>query len=515
MGVVRQPHVLQPSRRRTPLLPTVSMGIRCNAAAESIPQTQHVLTSSFSYGTYLPGCASPPPSRGIAPNSSGSLPLPPPPPLSSSRAPPITHRLVLRRVYRRRVVYAEARCAAPWFTHLDLGSLRSFGSCSLLRRSLGWRGLAMVDWKNPECVAYIFYLYDQIAVFLLGFYGTQYIWSLSIEWELITRKRAFRATVHLPWLLARYVTLSALLFFVITGRSTSRILCDAAYRIYASLGSGAAMLASLTLCMRPATMLWTLKRFVPFAILAVMALAQLLIVILQGVLTVRARWDPHTSSCEVLDSDSTFLAAFYLYTFCYDVAILGMTLYAVHRVRVEGGACRGGRRWRVGDALCVQGIGYVAVTCMVNVPVAVLAFLDLNAGMNVLLSLPAVTISVIASSLTLFALDDFNSREASRAHAHGRARRAGVSGSVGGSLSDMGSRPGESFAGHLTTHLTMDISGLDSVHGVFDDDLTPHLRADKELEGTGTATPSECMSPSSSSEVGHAGHAPGLPPVVV
>ncbi|KAI0367314.1 hypothetical protein BV20DRAFT_1114838 [Pilatotrama ljubarskyi] len=348
----------------------------------------------------------------------------------------------------------------------------------------------MVDWKNPDCIVYIFYLYDQIAVFLLGFYGTQYIWSLGIEWELITRKRAFRL-VHVPWLFARYMTLSALLFFVITGRSTNRIACDVAYRIYASIGSGAAMLASLTLCTRPVTMLWTLKRYAPVAALATMAAVQCLIVVLQGILTIRARWDSHTSSCEVLHSDSTILAVFYLYTFCYDVVILGMTLYAVHRVR-EDGPCRGDRRWRVGDALCVQGIGYVAATCVVNVPVAVLAFLDLNAGMNVLLSLPAVTISVIASSLTLFALDDFHSREASRA----RARRSGGASGVVPDFSNV------SRGDHLTTHLAMDISALESLagSGVFDDDL--HLRADKGLSAATT--------PSTSSPSSDAGHPESL-----
>ncbi len=53
-----------------------------------------------------------------------------------------------------------------------------------------------------------------------------------------------------------------------------------------------------------------------------------------------------------------------------------MTLFAVHRVHMQHEYST--RRWRVGDALCVQGIWYVAATCAVNVPVATLAFLNLN-----------------------------------------------------------------------------------------------------------------------------------------
>ncbi|KAI0666493.1 hypothetical protein C8Q78DRAFT_454235 [Trametes maxima] len=331
----------------------------------------------------------------------------------------------------------------------------------------------MVDWEDPEVIVYTFFLYEQIAVFLLGFYGTQFLRSLRIEWELITKKRAFKPVVHFPWLLARYVMLSALLFFVITGRSKSRIACDAAYRTFASLGSGAAMLASLTLCTRPVAILWMLKEFISVAVLAVIGLGQFFFVVLQGILTVRARWDSHTSSCEVFRSNSTVLGIFYLYTFLYDILILAMTIYAVHRVRTEG-AAHGGRRWRVGDALCVQGIWYVAATCVVNVPVTVLALLNLNPAMNVLLSLPAVTISVIASSLTLFAMDDLD--------ADAKERAARPSGSRASDLVRSGPLPGS-----LTTHLSMDSAMVDS-QIVCDDDIRRDLDRDLELDNKSAAS---------------------------
>ena len=40
---------------------------------------------------------------------------------------------------------------------------------------------------------------------------TQFVSTWTVEWELLTRKRAFKP-VHVPYLLARYITLSALLF---------------------------------------------------------------------------------------------------------------------------------------------------------------------------------------------------------------------------------------------------------------------------------------------------------------
>ncbi len=121
-----------------------------------------------------------------------------------------------------------------------------------------------------------------------------------------------------------------------------------------------------------------------------------------------AMWDEEQSTCVLYKWDSTILAIFYLYSassvrsarttfpdahtsplnstclarvhaaFLYDVAILLLTLYAVRRVHRE----QMHKRWGVGDILCIQGIGYVVVTCLVNVPVAVLGFLDLN-GMSI------------------------------------------------------------------------------------------------------------------------------------
>ncbi|TBU21442.1 hypothetical protein BD311DRAFT_236920 [Dichomitus squalens] len=255
----------------------------------------------------------------------------------------------------------------------------------------------MVDWKDPEVIAYDFFLYEQIAVFLLGFYGC-FLTTWNVEWDLITRRRVFKV-VHIPYLLARYITLSALLFFVISGRVKLKIACDVAYRIFAILGSLASMLASLIICSRPITIFRTLKMRTPLYLLGIGGLGQLFLVISQGIWSVRARWDPASHGCAVVAWHSTFLGIQYLYTSVYDAAILLATLWAVRRVH-------DGRRWGLGDALRVQGLCYLVVTCVANVPVAVLAFSDLNTAMDVLLSMPAMTISVSASSLALLSLKD-------------------------------------------------------------------------------------------------------------
>ncbi len=138
----------------------------------------------------------------------------------------------------------------------------------------------------------------------------------------------------------------------------------------------------------------------------------------EGVTVVHGIWDEVHAKCIAYTWDTTVLAIFYFYSassfpepslptasdasqkrstianidaslarvaFAYDVVILLLTLYAVRRVHRE----QMHKRWGVGDILCIQGIGYVIVTCLVNVPVAVLAILDLNGTHLIHDSLPS------------------------------------------------------------------------------------------------------------------------------
>ncbi|KAI1792339.1 hypothetical protein LXA43DRAFT_887850 [Ganoderma leucocontextum] len=319
----------------------------------------------------------------------------------------------------------------------------------------------MVDWRNPNVIAYNFFLYEQISVIVLGFYGTHVLNTWYVEWELIQRKRAFRL-VHVPFLLARYITLSALLFFVVSGHVKERIACDPAYRLFAVPSAGSRSLASHTTPLvqsiqnrdlldaevphpalhprvrRPHP---SIPRSVPYVPRLLCSHRALLMSC--GIWTVRARWDTSMNSCTVITWDATFLAVFYLYTFVFDVLILLATLCAVRRVHEEQ---MSSRPWGVGGVLCVQGIGYVAATGAANLPVAVLAFLDLNAGMDVLLSQPAMTVGVIASSLAFLGLEDAGAKAKS---APTRALSA-APGDSGYSSSD--------GRGLVTTHIPIHLS---------------------------------------------------------
>ncbi|KAH9939273.1 uncharacterized protein BXZ73DRAFT_99477 [Epithele typhae] len=260
-----------------------------------------------------------------------------------------------------------------------------------------------IDWNDPFVIEYIFFLYQQNAVFFLGIHGMHIATQFRIEWNLLLRQRPFR-WVYVPFLLARYLTLSSLLFFVISQNTKTHVNCDAAYRFFAAVGSMSAMFASWILCTRPLIIFHALSMCLPVFVLGCLGLVQAALVVLQGILTVRSRWDPELQACGIVQWDSRVLSTFYFFTFGYDMIIVSATVYGVHKVQ----QLQQRRTWHVGDVLCVQGIWYIIATCAVNVPVAVFAVLDLNIGMDILLSTPAMVISVVASSHAMLALDDFD-----------------------------------------------------------------------------------------------------------
>ncbi|TBU54278.1 hypothetical protein BD310DRAFT_828311 [Dichomitus squalens] len=323
----------------------------------------------------------------------------------------------------------------------------------------------MINWKDPEVIAYDFFLYGQIAVFLLGFYGKHFFSTWNVEWELIMRKRAFRI-VHIPYLLARYITLSALLFFVISGHVKLKIACDLVYRTFSVhrasppfLRSETAPDTSLLSPLAPSLLQddnvpdaqdahtaippWN-RSARPALPVMTYAPARAQHYITEAIWTVRARWDPASHGCAVVTWHSTFLGIQYLYTSLYDAAILLATLWAVRRVH-------DGRRWGLGDALRMQGLCYLVVTCIANVPVAVLAFLDLNTAMDVLLSMLAMTISVVASSLTMLSLQDDGLGSAHLPDTNG----TGLSAQSG---FNSGHRHYESVMEGITTHIHLHLS---------------------------------------------------------
>ncbi|KAI0747836.1 hypothetical protein C8Q80DRAFT_1168698 [Daedaleopsis nitida] len=252
----------------------------------------------------------------------------------------------------------------------------------------------MVAWQDPSVVAFCAFIYNQIAVFLLGFLGNHVITRMDIEWSLLTRKRRFNP-VLLPYLFGRYSILVTLIAFVVTNRFRPRVACDATYKSLALLGSAASYCSTLNLGIRTYIIWKDMNRFVVW-VLSFGCVAHAVLVAIQASMSVTFAWDEQLKACYVVQSSNITMFVFYLYTILMDLAILVLTICGLWRKAALKSA--------IGGALSEQCLWYCMGTFICNIPAVVLPMMNLNLIMNVIASMPATTFSVIMSSAAVLSL---------------------------------------------------------------------------------------------------------------
>ncbi|TFK82650.1 hypothetical protein K466DRAFT_556261 [Polyporus arcularius HHB13444] len=252
----------------------------------------------------------------------------------------------------------------------------------------------MVNWDDPSVIAFCGFLYNQIAVFLLGFLGNHVLTRMDIEWSLITRKRRF-SPVLIPYLFGRYSILVTLLVFVLTNRFQTKVACDVMYKSLAFLGSAASYCSTMNLGIR-SYIIWKDMNRVVVWVLSLGCVAHAALVGLQASESVAFTWNSQTQACAVVRTSHITMFVFYLYTLIMDLAILMLTVAGLWR--------KGALKSAIGASLSEQCLWYVVGTFVVTIPAVVLPALNLNVIMNVIASMPATTLSVVMSSAAVLSL---------------------------------------------------------------------------------------------------------------
>ncbi|KAI0927695.1 hypothetical protein AcV5_008166 [Taiwanofungus camphoratus] len=250
----------------------------------------------------------------------------------------------------------------------------------------------MVDWHDPPVVASTAVLFAQMAVFLLGFYGWHFVLTLHIEWRLLTGRLPFRWPC-IPYLLGRYTLLCSLLSIAISSRLPMKMHCQGAFESFSAIGCFAVVFSSTNLSIRT-LVIWKHCLLVQLFLVA-LVVGHCCIAVVTGLTSVRAYWETSMSVCRVVHTGRAKLASFYLYTVLQDFIILVLTISGLYKT------CK---RSELFSIVCVQGVWYFVLTLVVNIPTVIFVWLNLNPIMNVFFSLPAVTISVLASSRAVLSL---------------------------------------------------------------------------------------------------------------
>lgn len=245
-------------------------------------------------------------------------------------------------------------------------------------------------------------MFGQMTVFTLGLYLWYFILTLPFA-ELRLLVGSVKAMpAHGPYFVARYCQLIALITIVVqTHVDESPLNCSSvvSLRIISVCGNVALAASSTNICFR-ALMIW--KHKITYQVIIVcVALVHWVYAIILGISDVKTEHQEHYSCFVILSTTEYELMPFYIFTLVWDFAILMLTIFGPglrHCVQARE------PRPRLVSTLFTQGAIYALVSCIACIPMAILAFLDLNSTMNVLFVMPGHTISVIASSASFTAL---------------------------------------------------------------------------------------------------------------
>ncbi|OSX66312.1 hypothetical protein POSPLADRAFT_1131844 [Postia placenta MAD-698-R-SB12] len=205
----------------------------------------------------------------------------------------------------------------------------------------------MIHWQDPDVVLLVAFIFSQMLVYTLGLYGWQLLRTFHyVEWPLLTRKMNFKLVYNSRWAL------------------------------------------------------WTHKHWVQYTLL-VLCIAHIIICFIVGVMNVKPTVDNDTLCGAVTSNSHHEVAIFVAYTIFFDFVILCSTLFGLRSKPRLGNK----RLWAI---IHRQGILYLVMTVVVNVPSLVFAHAALNPIMDVFFTIPAFI------SLMSLKEDNFGERQEER-----------------------------------------------------------------------------------------------------
>ncbi|KAJ3540758.1 hypothetical protein NM688_g6182 [Phlebia brevispora] len=216
----------------------------------------------------------------------------------------------------------------------------------------------MVDWESPSVIEACATAFDKIALFTFGVF-----WFSTSEGDIL-------------------VLVCEILNQIPMTRAT--------FEVIALMGSTAVICASGNLLLRTMT-IWRDQRLVVI-FLGLAGFGQFVFMLAVTAIPIATEgngFDFGNDGPSRVHAGSSL--PFYLYTFIFDLTILIFTIIGLYRQQ----PAQSSPLWKT---LYRRGILYFIVTLLVNVPLLVLGWLNLNVYMSGMFAAPNLVVSVIASS---------------------------------------------------------------------------------------------------------------------
>ncbi|KZT22031.1 hypothetical protein NEOLEDRAFT_1138574 [Neolentinus lepideus HHB14362 ss-1] len=274
-----------------------------------------------------------------------------------------------------------------------------------------WRGTLnlffMVNWESEQEMVRDALAYSKIWPVFMGIYVYDFFLTLWFDWWLISGQIPFRWP-YVSYLLGRYSTLVLFIVLITLKGGSYPNGCDARFHVLTIVIVLGNACASFNLAIRTVR-IWQSQSIV-LGIVTTFILVQWGVLLSGTIKFLRTQFDPQFG-CFVIAPHSVQIMLVYSANLLVDVSVLVIGMI---------GLTRGGsdlRIWRLGDLsriLLTQGMLYFLVTSIVNAfsvvgslhircdrlfncSLQVFAALNLNTIMDIMLSVPAVVVSTMAS----------------------------------------------------------------------------------------------------------------------
>lgn len=251
----------------------------------------------------------------------------------------------------------------------------------------------MVDWNSATELATDSAAFTKFMHTLLGLYIWEWFTTLDFDFAFLTGRKRFRWPLTF-YFLGRYCLLFALMGITIALDVTKEVNCQALYTFNQCFGNFAIGMASVNLSVRTMA-IWSQKWYIVCPLIAVILGHWSLL--LHGIL-LKAAWVEGTG-CVITSTDSTLLAASFIYTMAFDFMVLTLTAWKL--------AFPKGGRSRLVEMIFGDGLVYFLVAFLANMTATVFMLLNLNAVMSVIANVPAAVISTIVACRVVRRLNNF------------------------------------------------------------------------------------------------------------
>ncbi|KAG2135160.1 hypothetical protein DEU56DRAFT_401198 [Suillus clintonianus] len=253
----------------------------------------------------------------------------------------------------------------------------------------------MVNWADPNVISKCSNILEYLNFLCLGVYIWEYIKSWQVELALICRRMPPRWPL-LPYITGRILLLTSAIMICWIASPSSQVLdCHSAFLAFSFAANSSIGCSSLNLMLRP-FMIW--KGFSWVRIFLVLATIGQWIFLLRVMIDFTVM--EVNDSCGFMLVDHDDMTTLFVYTMCYDILALAMTIIGLRKTPSSNVI------WRT---LHKQGIAYVLITCFANIIPTVMSALNLNPAMNVIFAMPASVVSTIASNRIVLSLINLQS----------------------------------------------------------------------------------------------------------